>query len=81
LLNLIEGGRLLYSAADYAHGMGKEVRILDPFGEVQLDSSLRASFNPLGGRFVWVRGHDKVLCHLMFGILALAAEQLMRLVA
>jgi hypothetical protein len=27
-----------------------------------------------------VRGHDKVLCHLMFGILALAAEQLMRLV-
>jgi hypothetical protein len=25
---------------------------------------------------VRVRGHDKVLCHLMFGILALAAEQL-----
>ena len=33
-----------------------------------------------GARFVRVRGHDKVLCHLMFGILALAAEQLMRLV-
>jgi hypothetical protein len=29
---------------------------------------------------VRVRGHAKVLCHLMFGILALAAEQLMRLV-
>jgi len=29
---------------------------------------------------VRVRGHDKVFCHLMFGILALAAEQLMRLV-
>jgi len=27
-----------------------------------------------------VRGHAKVLCHLMFGILALAVEQLMRLV-
>ena len=33
-----------------------------------------------GGRFVRVRGHAKVLCHLMFGVLALAAEQLMRLV-
>ena len=31
-------------------------------------------------RAVRVRGHDKVFCHLMFGILALAAEQLMRLV-
>jgi hypothetical protein len=29
---------------------------------------------------VRVRGHAKVLCHLMFGILALAVEQLMRLV-
>jgi hypothetical protein len=33
-----------------------------------------------GARFVRVRGHDKVFCHLMFGIMALAAEQLMRLV-
>jgi type IV secretory pathway TraG/TraD family ATPase VirD4 len=31
----------------YAHGMNQEVHILDPFGEVQLDPSLRASFNPL----------------------------------
>ena len=31
---------------NYAHGMGQEVRILD-LGEVQLASSLRASFNPL----------------------------------
>jgi hypothetical protein len=29
---------------------------------------------------VRVRGHDKVFCHLMFGILALTVEQLMRLV-
>lgn len=32
-----------------------------------------------GGRFVRVRGHRKVMSHLMFGILALTAEQLMRL--
>jgi len=27
-----------------------------------------------------VRGHDKVLCHLMFGVLALTVAQLMRFV-
>lgn len=32
-----------------------------------------------GGRTVRVRGHTKVYCHLMFGILTLAADQLMRL--
>jgi hypothetical protein len=31
------------------------------------------------GRFVRVRGHAKVMCHLMFGILALTVDQLMRL--
>ena len=30
-----------------------------------------------GGRVVRVRGHDKVMCHLMFGILALTADQLL----
>lgn len=30
-----------------------------------------------GGRMVRVRGHAKVMCHLMFGILALTANQLM----
>jgi hypothetical protein len=32
-----------------------------------------------GGRCVRVRGHVKVMCHLMFGVLALAVDQLMRL--
>lgn len=32
-----------------------------------------------GARFVRVKGHPKVLCHLMFGLLALTADQLMRL--
>jgi transposase len=33
-----------------------------------------------GGRMIRVRGHAKVMCHLMFGILALAADQILRLV-
>ena len=33
-----------------------------------------------GAAKVRVRGHTKVACHLMFGILVLAADQLMRLV-
>lgn len=33
-----------------------------------------------GGRMVRVRGGTKVMCHLMFGVLALAADQLMALV-
>ena len=33
-----------------------------------------------GGRMVRVRGPAKVMCHLMFGVLALAADQLMGLV-
>ncbi len=32
-----------------------------------------------GGRHVRVRGHSRVACHLMVGILALAADQLIRL--
>lgn len=32
-----------------------------------------------GGNDIWVRGHDKVKSHLMFGLLALSADQLMRL--
>jgi hypothetical protein len=32
-----------------------------------------------GGRTVRVKGHTKVYCHLMFGILVLTADQLMRL--
>ena len=33
-----------------------------------------------GGRIIRVRGHAKVICHLMFGIVALAADQILRLV-
>jgi Transposase DDE domain len=33
-----------------------------------------------GGRSVRVRGNAKVTCHLMFGIFALAADQILRLI-
>lgn len=33
-----------------------------------------------GGRCVRVRGHAKVSCHIMFGILALTVDQLLRFV-
>jgi hypothetical protein len=33
-----------------------------------------------GGRMVRGRGHAKVMCHLMFAILALTADQLLSLV-
>jgi hypothetical protein len=34
-----------------------------------------------GGRTVRVRGHAKVMCHLMFGIVTLASDQILRLIA
>ena len=33
-----------------------------------------------GGRLIRVRGNAKVMCHLMFGIVALAADQILRLI-
>jgi hypothetical protein len=33
-----------------------------------------------GGRMVGVRGRAKVMCHLIFSILALAADQILRLI-
>ena len=44
----------------------------------RVNSALKDSF---GGRHVRVRGPTKVGCHLLFGILALTAEQLMRIAA
>jgi hypothetical protein len=34
-----------------------------------------------GAQKIRVRGHLKISCHLLFGVLALAADQLMRLVS
>jgi hypothetical protein len=43
----------------------------------RVNSALKDSH---GGRYVQVRGPDKVMCHLMFGVLTLTALQLMRLI-
>ena len=53
------------------------VRFRERSSAERVNSALKDSY---GGRFVRVRGHAKVLCHLMFGILAQTVEQLMRLV-
>ena len=45
-------------------------------GVVRTNARLKDEF---GARHVRVRGHAKVLSHLMFGLLALTADQLMRL--
>ena len=43
----------------------------------RLNGRLKDDF---GGRYVRVRGYDKVFAHLMFGMTVLAASQLMRLI-
>ena len=53
-----------------------EVRRYRERSTVERDGRLKDEF---GGRHVRVRGPGKVWCHLMFGILALTVEQLMRL--
>jgi hypothetical protein len=57
--------------------LAEDVRFKERSGAERVNSTLKDSY---GGRFVRVRGHDKVLCHLMFGVLALTIVQLMRLV-
>ena len=57
--------------------LAEEVRYNERSAAERVNGRLK---DDLGGRNVRVRGHDKVMCHLMFGVLALAVEQLMRLV-
>jgi hypothetical protein len=74
-------------AAAEAEALAKRCAGYKPAGEVRynerssaerVNSALKDSY---GGRFVRVRGHAKVLCHLMFGVLTLTVEQVMRLIA
>jgi hypothetical protein len=58
--------------------LAESIRYHERSSAERVNSALKDSY---GGRTVRVRGHAKVFCHLMFGILALTAEQLMRLVA
>jgi hypothetical protein len=58
--------------------LAEEIRYNERTSAERINSTLKDNY---GGRTVRVRGHAKVFRHLMFGILALTAEQLMRLVA
>ena len=58
-------------------GYAKEVRYRERSTVERVNGRLKDEF---GARQVRVRGHSKVLCHLMFGILALTVDQLLRFV-
>ncbi len=55
----------------------EDVRYRERNAVERINGRLKDEF---GGRMVRVRGHAKVMCHLMFGILALTVDQLMRLI-
>jgi hypothetical protein len=51
------------------------------FSERSADERANARIkDEFGGRTVRVRGHAKVFCHVMFGIVALTVDQLLRFV-
>src|SRR5712691_4275637 len=54
--------------------LAEDVRYNERSAAERVNSHLKDDF---GGRYVRVRGHAKVLCHLMFGVLALSIEQLL----
>ena len=59
------------------HPLAEDIRYNERSSAERVNGALKDNY---GGRFVRVRGPAKVYCRLMFGVLALAAEQLMRLV-
>ena len=59
------------------HKTAEAVRYNERSTVERVNARLKDEF---GGRFVRVRGHAKVMCHLMFGILALTANQMVILV-
>ena len=59
------------------HVAAEQVRYRERSTVERVNSRLKDEF---GARQVRVRGHAKVLCHLLFGIVALTVDQLLRLV-
>ena len=59
------------------HVSAKQQRYRERSTVERVNSRLKDEF---GARQIRVRGHTKVLCHLMFGVLALTVDQLLRLV-
>ena len=56
------------------HNTAEAIRYNERSTVERVNARLKDEF---GGRVVRVRGHAKVMCHLMFGILALTANQMM----
>jgi hypothetical protein len=59
------------------YALAEDVRYNERSAAERVNGGLKDDF---GGRYVRVRGHSKVFCHLMFGVLALAIDHLMRLI-
>lgn len=55
------------------HSSAEAIRYRERSTVERVNARLKDEF---GGRMVRVRGHSKVMCHLMFGILALTVNQL-----
>jgi len=71
---------------DYNHRGPKDIRSFLPHeaerykarsGAERVNSQLKDNF---GGALIRVKGHAKIMCHLMFGLLALTIDQSLRLV-
>lgn len=75
--------------ADELEAEGKRQKLLnfEPAEKVRYNERTTAERanarlkDDFGGRMVRVQGHVKVTCHLMFGVLALTADQLMKMVS
>jgi Transposase DDE domain len=57
--------------------LAEDVRYNQRSAAERVNGRLKDDF---GGRHVRVRGHTKISCHLMFGVLALTCDQLLRLI-
>ncbi len=53
------------------------IRFAERSASERVNAALKDTY---GGRFVRVRGNAKVMCHLMFGVVALTAEAVFRLI-
>lgn len=63
---------------DFIHfELPQQVRYRERSTSERVNSRLKDEF---GGRHLRVRGHAKVFCHLMFGILVVTVDQLMRFI-
>jgi hypothetical protein len=60
------------------YNFAEDVRYRERTTVERVNARLKDEF---GGRSVRVRGNAKVMCYLMFGMVALAADQIIRFIA